>query len=75
MESIILHELENVVEGEVAKRPSKICKTPYVADVIINSVETLGAQSIARVLWSRRKRFKCDNVALTWYKKQMRISH
>jgi DNA-binding sugar fermentation-stimulating protein len=42
METIILHELENVVEGEVAKRPSKICKTPYVADVIINSEETLG---------------------------------
>ncbi len=42
MENIILHELENVVEGEVAKRPSKICKTPYVADVIINSEETLG---------------------------------
>jgi DNA-binding sugar fermentation-stimulating protein len=42
MENIILHELENVVEGEVAKRPSKTCKTPYVADVIINSEETLG---------------------------------
>lgn len=39
---IILHDLTNVSCGDVVKRPSKICKTPYVADIIVGDVETLG---------------------------------
>jgi DNA-binding sugar fermentation-stimulating protein len=39
----MLHKLENLVEGCVAKRPSKYIKTPYVADVTIaNSSDVLG---------------------------------
>jgi len=39
---MILHTLEGVEPGEVQYRPSKICKTPYVADVIINDINYLG---------------------------------
>ena len=40
---MLLHKLENLVEGCVAKRPSKYIKTPYVADVTIaNSSDVLG---------------------------------
>ena len=39
----MLHKLENLVEGCVAKRPSKYIKTPYVADVtIVNGSDVLG---------------------------------
>lgn len=31
--SILLVDLENVYSGEIVKRPSQQCKTPYVADV------------------------------------------
>jgi DNA-binding sugar fermentation-stimulating protein len=31
-----LLQLDNLIEGVVMKRPSKIIKTPYVADIIIN---------------------------------------
>lgn len=42
--SIILARLETLVEGVIVKRPSKQCKTPYVADVMLQetSVEILG---------------------------------
>ena len=42
--SIILSRLETLVEGVIVKRPSKQCKTPYVADVLLQetSVEILG---------------------------------
>lgn len=39
---IILHELTSVACGEVMKRPSKICKTPYVADIVVDDTESLG---------------------------------
>jgi len=40
---MLLHKLENLVEGCVVKRPSKYIKTPYVADVTItNGSEVLG---------------------------------
>jgi DNA-binding sugar fermentation-stimulating protein len=32
----MLHQLEELIEGLVIKRPSKFIKTPYVADVLIN---------------------------------------
>ena len=33
----------DVIEGEIIKRPSKSCKTPYVADVKMNyGTEILG---------------------------------
>ena len=39
-----LYTIDNLVEGSVIKRPSKLCKTPYVADILpINSaIEVLG---------------------------------
>ena len=41
--SILLLQLGDVFRGEVIKRPSKHCKTPYVADVQIeNGDEILG---------------------------------
>lgn len=39
---MILHELDDIHCGDVQYRPSKICKTPYVADVLVNNVEFLG---------------------------------
>jgi len=36
-------KIDGLIEGEVIKRPSKICKTPYVADILIDSEnEVLG---------------------------------
>lgn len=35
MSEIVLYKLENLVEGEVIKRPSQHIKSPYVADVVI----------------------------------------
>jgi DNA-binding sugar fermentation-stimulating protein len=40
--SILLVDLETVTQGSVVKRPSKLCKTPYVADVLVNGEEILG---------------------------------
>lgn len=37
---IYLYELDKLYEGEVLSRPSKKCKTPYVADVLINDQTT-----------------------------------
>jgi len=34
-------KIENLVEGSIVKRPSKLVKSPYVADVIINNTEIL----------------------------------
>ena len=34
-------QLDNLFEGVVVKRPSKIIKTPYVADVLLDDVEVL----------------------------------
>jgi DNA-binding sugar fermentation-stimulating protein len=43
MTSINILELNNLCQGIVVKRPSKICKTPYVADVVDeNGNEVLG---------------------------------
>ena len=39
MSKILLYKLENLIEGTVVKRPSKFIKSPYVADVLINSGE------------------------------------
>ena len=33
---MLLHQLTNVIEGVVIKRPSKYIKTPYVADIEVN---------------------------------------
>ena len=42
---ILLHELNTFEEGEVTKRPSQFCKTPYVADVKTDNVESIMAHS------------------------------
>ena len=41
MSQLLLHKLENLIEGSIVKRPSKYIKTPYVADVLIKSEEVL----------------------------------
>lgn len=33
---MLLHQINNIIEGTVVKRPSKFIKTPYVADIEIN---------------------------------------
>ena len=38
---MMIMKIENLVPGTVVKRPSKIIKTPYVADVNINNIEFL----------------------------------
>ena len=37
-----LIKLDNLIEGQIIKRPSKYIKTPYVADIICNDEEVLG---------------------------------
>ena len=39
-----LFTIDNLIEGSVIKRPSKLCRTPYVADILpVNSgTEVLG---------------------------------
>ena len=37
----MLYAIDNLVEAEVIKRPSKNIKTPYVADVIYGETEYL----------------------------------
>lgn len=37
----ILMKIENLVEGQIVKRPSKVIKSPYVADVIYDTNEIL----------------------------------
>ena len=39
--SNLLFKLEDLIEGTVAKRPSKYIKSPYVADVIIENESVL----------------------------------
>jgi DNA-binding sugar fermentation-stimulating protein len=35
----LLIKIDNLIEGTIVKRPSKIIKSPYVADILPNSVE------------------------------------
>lgn len=37
-----LMKLNNLIEGQVVKRPSKYIKTPYVADILCDNEEVLG---------------------------------
>lgn len=41
----LLMKLDNLIECRVLKRPSKFCKTPYVADIITNNNEELLAHT------------------------------
>jgi sugar fermentation stimulation protein A len=38
---MLLMKLDNLIEGQIIKRPSKIIKTPYIADISVNDVEYL----------------------------------
>jgi DNA-binding sugar fermentation-stimulating protein len=38
---MLVLKLDNLVEGTIVKRPSKLIKSPYVADVVINDTEIL----------------------------------
>lgn len=42
---MILYEIKDCFIGEVLKRPSQYCKTPYVADVVLDSGELIMAHS------------------------------
>jgi DNA-binding sugar fermentation-stimulating protein len=42
MSQTILMKIDNLIEGQVIKRPSKYIKTPYVADIVCNDEEVLG---------------------------------
>ena len=43
MENTLLIKFDNVFQGHIVKRPSKSCKTPYVADVLLSdNSEILG---------------------------------
>ncbi len=45
----MLLKIENLVEGQITKRPSKDVKSPYVADVKCGEEEILGhAQALGR---------------------------
>lgn len=41
MSSNLLFKINDLIEGEIIKRPSKYIKTPYVADVVFNQKEVL----------------------------------
>lgn len=46
MESKLLFKIDNLIEGEIIKRPSKYIKTPYVADVLpINETDEILAHT------------------------------
>lgn len=38
----LIFKLNNLIEGQIIKRPSKYIKTPYVADILCNEEEVLG---------------------------------
>jgi DNA-binding sugar fermentation-stimulating protein len=42
MEQPLLMKLDNLIEGRIVKRPSKMIKTPYVADICVDDHEILG---------------------------------
>jgi DNA-binding sugar fermentation-stimulating protein len=42
MSQTLLMKIDNLMEGQVIKRPSKYIKTPYVADIRYNDEEVLG---------------------------------
>ena len=37
--TIILYKLPSIIKGKIISRPSKLCKSPYVADVILENNE------------------------------------
>lgn len=72
-----LYDLENPIEGLIIKRPSKLCKTPYVADVVLENetTEILGhspslgccgladkeATVVLTKIQSKQKNIKCSH--------------
>ena len=68
--SWILH-LKNLVKGKVIKRPSKVCKSPYVADVeLLNFLD----QPIASNIKFGKKFPKHDNIAAEGEEKNLTTS-
>jgi len=43
---LVLYQIPDAVQGTIIKRPSQHCKTPYMADAIINSPSEKTAQEI-----------------------------
>jgi DNA-binding sugar fermentation-stimulating protein len=80
-----LIKLDNLIEGQVIKRPSKYIKTPYVADILLNNEEVLGhtaslgccglADVNATVLVSLSPESKSKSSKLVKNKANMRCSH
>ena len=80
-----LIKLDNLIEGQFIKRPSKYIKTPYVADILLNNEEVLGhtaslgccglADVNATVLVSLSPESKSKSSKLVKNKANMRCSH
>lgn len=72
MSQTMLIKIDNLIEGQIIKRPSKYIKTPYVADIKYNNNEVLGhtaslgccglADTNATVLISLSQESKSRNV-------------
>ena len=41
MNSVLLFQIEKVYSGTILKRPSQYCKSPYVADVLLDNDEII----------------------------------
>ena len=41
MNSVLLFQIEKVYSGTILKRPSQYCKSPYVADVLLDNNEII----------------------------------
>lgn len=42
---MIVYQIENIIQGSIIKRPSAFCKTPYVADVLLENQEQIFGHS------------------------------
>ena len=42
---MIVYQIENIIQGTIIKRPSAFCKTPYVADVLLENQDQIYGHS------------------------------
>jgi len=85
MSQTILMKIDNLIEGQIIKRPSKYIKTPYVADIKCDEEEVLGhtaslgccglADVNATVLISMCLELKSCKLVKPKNKANMRCSH
>lgn len=87
MISTILMKIDNLIEGQISKRPSKYVKSPYVADIICicNNIEILGhtaslgccglAETNSKVLISKKDGSKSKSKSKPKNKANMKCSY